>query len=166
MADNYKKCNTCFEFVEDSQISYCVSCLESGQICHECIIQWKNNGNDPNICTICKDNKKKLKNLPYELNITNNRHENNVSRINSELTISNHEDISYSLKIRQILCWFLIFLSISWAFSTMSYYMIFKLKEKHLWSRFYITIACGSVFGLPLTILFRNYIRERYIPQV
>ena len=166
MADNYKKCNTCFELVEESKISYCVSCLESGQICHECIKQWKNNGNDPNICTICRDNKNKLKNLPPELNTSVNRRENNLSRIIPELEISNNEHVNYNLIIRQILCWVLVFLSISWAFSTLSYYMIFKLKEKNLFSRFYITIGCGSIFGLPLTIIFRRYIRERCIPDV
>ena len=166
MMNSYKKCNSCLELIEDSKISYCVSCLESGQICHECIKQWKSNGNDPNICTICKDKKNNIKNLPNELNTSNNRRENNVFRIIPEITISNHEDINYNLIIRQILCWALVFLSISWAFSTLSYYMIFKLKEKHLFSRFYITIGCGSIFGLPLTIIFRRYIRERCIPDV
>ena len=130
MANGFKKCNSCLELIEDSKISYCVSCLESGQICHECIKQWKSNGNDPNICTICRDNKNKLKNLPPELNTSINRRENNLSRIIPEIEISNNEHVNYNLIIRQILCWVLVFLSISWAFSTMSYYMIFKLKKK------------------------------------
>ena len=166
MGGNYKKCNTCFEFVEESKISYCVSCLESGQICHECIKQWKSIGNDPNICTVCRDNKNKLKNLPLEINISIYRRENNLSRIIPEIQMSNNEHVNYNLIIRQILCWVLVFLGISWAFSILSYYMIFKLKEKHLFSRFYITICCGSIFGLPLTIIFRRYIRERCIPDV
>ena len=91
MANGFKKCNSCLELIEDSKVSYCVSCLESGQICHECIKQWKSNGNDPNICTICRDNKNKLKNLPPELNTSVNRRENNLSRIIPEIGISNND---------------------------------------------------------------------------
>ena len=170
--NNLHTCNVCLKECEN--ISFCVICLESGKICHECVRKWKSVGNNPNKCIICK--KIGIENLPFDLiisedNISNTVHLNTNytirrQRIASEFTSTNNEEnISLNLKIRKILHWVIIMLVLSWSFATFSYFIVFNLKSKHLWSKFYITIGCGSIFGLPVTFIFRNWIRENCIPN-
>jgi len=52
-------CIICLE--NTTKMAYCETCMESGQICHVCILKWGKN-NDITICTICKQ--KTMKNLP------------------------------------------------------------------------------------------------------
>ena len=53
-----KTCSICLESYINVQISYCANCNDSGNTCHNCELLWVKQGNDPKICTICKENTK------------------------------------------------------------------------------------------------------------
>lgn len=57
------KCNSCFEIVEETKISYCQNCRESGQMCHDCVLRWGNQNNDITVCSICWGSET-MENLP------------------------------------------------------------------------------------------------------
>lgn len=48
------ECYSCYEPIEREELAWCRLCKESGQICHECLMKWGNEGNDITVCTICK----------------------------------------------------------------------------------------------------------------
>ena len=125
-------CIICLE--NKTKMAYCETCMESGQICHICILKWGKN-NDITICTICKQ--ETMKNLP-------------ITYIDICKKIINI--------IINIIKWCLIALLLSLLFSSFSYFMVFKLDEDNYVSKFYIVIGCGSIFGIPFTYFFRKRI--------
>ena len=70
-------------------VSFCTSCIESGNSCHECEIKWVKQERDPHICSICKSKTKQ--NISTEaLKIYNIRNENNRERsVTRERNIGN-----------------------------------------------------------------------------
>ena len=74
-----KCCSICLESKEEKLVSFCTSCIESGNSCHECEKKWVKQEKDPHICTICKSKTKQ--NISTEaLRIYNSRNENNNNR--------------------------------------------------------------------------------------
>lgn len=69
-----KSCSFCLELIDISMISYCTNCVESGNTCHSCENRWVEQGKDPNICTICRQNTKE--NISEMALIKYNRHQN------------------------------------------------------------------------------------------
>lgn len=160
-----RQCNVCLEEVESNNIAYCNTCLESGQICHNCVIKWSRHNNNPKKCSICKNNT--LTNIPnIEPNIqyqSINFFPNNNRIFPLNITATNNEyenTIKYKIKI--LFLWILIAITISWAFAPFSYLLIFNGSPKKLFSKFYITLACGSIFGIPITVIiyYRKYHRN------
>ena len=54
-----KTCSICLESYINAQISYCTNCNDSGNTCHNCELLWVKQGNNPNICIICRNSSKK-----------------------------------------------------------------------------------------------------------
>ena len=153
--ESTKFCNVCKENKDSNEIAYCSICLESGQVCYECLKKI----NNPKKCIICKkeDN---MKNLPIILSIV----EKNLARIIPIEIIANVPTLERSKKNKIICIMFLFFLILSWMFSAFSYFMIFRLKPKNYLKKPYIPLGCGAIFGLPITLyVFRNFIRNNII---
>lgn len=160
-----KQCNVCLERVDNNNIAYCNSCLESGQICHNCLLKWSRHNNDAKICSICKNNT--LTNTPnIEPNIQYegiNFFQNNNRIFPLNITVTNNEyENTLKYKIKILFLWILIAIIISWVFAPFSYFLIFDGSPKKLFSKFYITLACGSIFGIPITLIiyYRKYHRN------
>ena len=119
--ESTKFCNVCKENKDSNEIAYCLICLESGQVCYECLKKIDN----PKKCIICKkeDN---MKNLPIILLIF----EKHLAKILPIEIIANVPTLERSKKNKIICLMFLFFLIVSWMFSAFSYFMIFRLKPK------------------------------------
>ena len=72
------ECNVCMEKQKQENLSYCITCINAGNICHACLTQWATKGNKPCVCIICKH--KSMRNIPYDLWFTYKPH-NNVPRL-------------------------------------------------------------------------------------
>ena len=206
-----KCCSICWESKQEKLVSFCTSCIESGNSCHECEIKWVKQERDPHICSICKSKTKQ--NISTEaLKIYNIRNENNRERSvtrernignlngrtaallitihlnsiengdmnfengeienqnyhrddnhsrNSNNTSNNIEEVTFNdfNNPKKCCCWLSIILIFSWLFAAFSYYVVFGMK-KNMINQFYVALACGSIFGIPITILFRKYIKK------
>ena len=214
-----KCCSICLESKQEKLVSFCTSCIESGNSCHECEIKWVKQEKDPHICTICKSKTKQ--NIATEaLRIYNSRNENNNNRErretrernlgslngrratllrtidlnsnengdmdfeigelenqnylrddnhsrpnnnsrNSNNTSNNSEEVTFSdfNNPKKCCCWLSIILIFSWLFAAFSYYVVFGMK-KNMINQFHIALACGSIFGIPITIIFRKYLKK------
>jgi hypothetical protein len=60
-------CTVCLSTKKKENVCVCTTCKDTGIICHECVQGWKAAGHDPWICTICKNPKSTMQNLPYIL---------------------------------------------------------------------------------------------------
>ena len=207
-----KCCSICLESKEEKLVSFCTSCIESGNSCHECEIKWVKHEKDPHICSICKS-KTKQNISTQALKIYNNRNDNNnremretrernlgslngrratllrtmdlnsiengdmdfeigeienqnSNRVNNHSRNSNNisnniEEVTFNdfNNPKKCCCWLVIILIFSWLFAAFSYYVVFGMK-KNMINQFHIALACGSIFGIPITIIFRKYLKK------
>jgi hypothetical protein len=60
-------CTVCMSVKKVENVSTCATCKDTGIICHDCIKQWAAVGNNPWVCTICKNPVSTMRNIPYSL---------------------------------------------------------------------------------------------------
>ena len=158
------KCSVCFEDKNETDVSKCSNCMESGITCHACEILWAQQSNDPSICTICKNKTKEgistqattiyvqqtaIRSPPdIEVVIQDNTDRSNTD---NDDNVSCKDFNSFS----KVACWLVGAILISYLFSAFSYYMVFRFK-KNLFTHLHIALGCGAVFGIPILICFRK----------
>lgn len=86
-----KSCSFCLDSIDISMISYCTNCVDSGNTCHPCEIQWVEQGKDPTICTICKQNTKE--NISQNAIIKYYRYHNPLHRVSHIRLVQPQEQI-------------------------------------------------------------------------
>ena len=61
------ECTVCLSTKKEKDVCVCTTCKDAGIICHDYVQAWEAAGHNPWICTICKNPKSTMQNLPYSL---------------------------------------------------------------------------------------------------
>ena len=61
------ECTVCLSTKKEEDVCVCATCKGAGIICHDCVQAWEAAGHNPWICTICKNPKGTMRNIPYSL---------------------------------------------------------------------------------------------------
>jgi hypothetical protein len=169
-----KKCNICFEFVNNNKVSFCLKCKDSSFSCHECELKWVNFGNNPDVCFICRsedrknvsrDNKNKFTERNTQSIVSDRRRDLSSIEIDieSQNPRSNNQDEEINFEdcnsFKKICSWLTIIIVTSWLFAAFSFYVIFDIKKNMILNP-HIGLGCGAVVGVPIVILFRKYIKR------
>lgn len=138
-----KECTICNEQKLEMFTTKCSNCTEVGITCNECNRKWESQGHDPNICTVCKQ----------------------PSKQSSCTIFTDCKQRINQINLNEIIKWIFLLLFLSWLFSAVSYYWIFRLNPKKFITRPHISIGCGFVIAIPFAIIFRKCLYERCIKE-
>ena len=102
---NELTCTVCFDKYDEKYISTCMNCLESGNMCHYCELNWVIHKNNPKLCTVCNrnsreniSNKSSLYYIYREFpNIQNQLiiNDTNITRLNNDFDCNNYACYRY-----------------------------------------------------------------------